>query len=124
MQKTDSLTRKEARKLRKLQRKEARKLRKAQKQNSLPEVNGIVKGAAKLVTSLKRVGIQYTETAGSSLPGYLDSTRFLGQNWKSMQPGFDFILGYQPDTNWVNQERKGRGFNKRSSFQCIISTTL
>src|SRR6185295_2278457 len=91
--KTDSLTRKEA-----------RKLRKAQKQNSLPEVNGIVKGAAKLVTSLKRVGIQYTETSGTSLPGYLDSTRFLGQNWKSMQPGFDFILGYQPDTNWVNQK--------------------
>jgi cell surface protein SprA len=67
--KTDSLTRKEARKLRKLQRKEERKLRKAQKQNSLPEVNGIVKGAAKLVTSLKRVGIQYTETAGTFVAG-------------------------------------------------------
>jgi cell surface protein SprA len=118
--KTDSLTRKEARKLRKLQRKEARKLRKAQKQNSLPEVNGIVKGAAKLVTSLKRVGIQYTETAGSSLPGYLDSTRFLGQNWKSMQPGFDFILGYQPDTNWVNKKGNEGVLTKDPRFNALF----
>jgi len=118
--KTDSLTKKEARKLRKLQRKEARKLRKAQRQNSLPTVNGIVKGAAKVVTSLKRVGIQYTETAGTSLPGYLDSTRFLGQNWKSMQPGFDFILGYQPDTNWLNQKGMEGVLTKDPRFNALF----
>jgi len=117
---TDSLTKKEARKLRKLQRKEARKLRKAQRQNSLPTVNGIVKGAAKLVTSLKRVGIQYTETSGTSLPGYLDSTKFLGQNWKSMQPGFDFILGYQPDTNWVNQKGMEGVLSKDPRFNTLF----
>ena len=118
--KTDSLTKKEARKLRKLQRKEARKLRKAQRQNSLPTVNGIVKGAAKVVTSLKRVGIQYTETSGTSLPGYLDSTRFLGQNWKSMQPGFDFILGYQPDTNWINQKGTEGVLTKDPRFNALF----
>ena len=118
--KTDSLSKKEARKLRKLQRKEERKLRKLQRQNSLPQVNGIVKGVAKVITSVKRVGIQHSETAGTSLPGYLDSTKFLGQNWKSMQPGFDFILGYQPDTNWINQKGQDGILTKDRRFNSLI----
>jgi len=117
---TDSLSKKEARKLRKLQRKQERKARRIQKQNSLPTVSGIAKGATKLVTSLKRVGIQYTETSGTSLPGYLDSTRFLGQNWKSMQPGFDFILGYQPDTNWINRKGLEGVLTKDPRFNTLI----
>ena len=66
------------------------------------------------------MGIQYTGTSGTSLPGYLDSTRFLGQNWKSMQPGFDFILGYQPDTNWVNQKGKEGVLTKDPRFNALF----
>jgi cell surface protein SprA len=117
---TDSLSKKEARKLRKLKRKEERKARKLQRQNSLPAVNGIVKGVAKVLTSIKRVGIQQSETSGTSLPGYLDSTKFLGQNWKSMQPGFDFILGYQPDTNWINQKGLEGVLTKDPRFNSLI----
>ncbi|HEX6169909.1 MAG TPA: cell surface protein SprA, partial [Chitinophagaceae bacterium] len=118
--KTDSLTKKEARKLRKLKRKEERKARRLQRQNSLPTVNGVVKGVAKVLTSVKRVGIQHSETSGTSLPGYLDSTKFLGQNWKSMQPGFDFILGYQPDTNWINQKGLEGVLTKDPRFNTLI----
>lgn len=71
--------------------------------NQLPEVGGVVKFVAKMVTSLKRVGIQYTEDFGTTLPGYMDSTRVLGYNPKSGQPGFGFIMGYQPDTSWINR---------------------
>ncbi|HEX7904082.1 MAG TPA: cell surface protein SprA [Chitinophagaceae bacterium] len=71
--------------------------------NQLPEVGSVVKFVAKLATSLKRVGIQYTEDFGTTLPGYLDSTRVLGYNPKSGQPGFGFIFGYQPDTSWINR---------------------
>ena len=117
---TDSLSRKEARKLRKLQRKQTRQERKAQKQNTLPEVGGIVKGVAKLATSVKRVGIQYTETAGTLLPGYLDSTRALGQNWRSMQPGMNFILGYQPDTSWINRKGEAGLLSKDPIFNTLI----
>src|SRR6187431_1902375 len=118
--KTDSLSKKEARKLRKLKRKEERKARRLQKQNSLPTVNGEVKGVAKLLTSIKRVGIQHTETSGTTLPGYLDSTKFLGQNWKSMQPGFDFIFGYQPDTNWINQKGLEGVLSKDPRFNALF----
>jgi cell surface protein SprA len=116
----DSLSAKEKRKLKKLQRKQERQQRKLQKQNSLPEVGGIVKGAARLITSLKRIGMQYTETSGTSLPGYLDSTRALGQNWNSMQPGFDFILGYQPDTTWINRKGLKGILSKDPLFNTLI----
>ena len=116
----DSLSKKEKRKLKRLQRKQTRQARKLQKQNRVPEVGGFVKGTARLITSLKRVGVQYTETSGTSLPGYLDSTKVLGQNWKSMQPGFDFILGYQPDTSWINQKGLDGVLSKDPRFNSLI----
>jgi cell surface protein SprA len=104
LQKTDSLTKKQLRKLKRQERKNLRKARRLEKQNQVPDVSGVVKGITKVLTSIKQVGIQYTETSGTLLPGYLDSARFIGQNWKSMQPGFDFLFGYQPDTNWINKK--------------------
>ena len=58
---------------------------------------------AQLLTSVKRVGLQYTEDVGTELPGYLDSTQFLGMNFRSHQPGWNYIFGYQPDTSGINR---------------------
>jgi cell surface protein SprA len=55
-----------------------------------------------LATSLKRVGVQYTVDAGTLLPGYLDSSRNIGMNFRSSAPGWRYILGYQPDTADIN----------------------
>ena len=49
------------------------------------------------------MGIQYTEDFGTTLPGYMDSTKLMGYNYKSGQPGFGYIFGYQPDTSWINR---------------------
>jgi cell surface protein SprA len=87
---------------RKLKRDEKRKQREI-RQNTLPEVGGVVKFAAGLVTAVKRVGIQYNEDYGTILPGYMDSTQILGHNFKSHEPDFGFIFGYQPDTNYINR---------------------
>lgn len=86
---------------RKRMREERRRL-KQQTRNMPMELGGAVKTIGGLVTALKRVGIQYTEDFGTTLPGYMDSTQVFGSNLKSGQPGFDFIFGYQPDTNWIN----------------------
>lgn len=86
---------------RKRMREERRRL-KQQTKNMPMELGGAVKTVGGLVTALKRVGIQYTEDFGTTLPGYMDSTQVFGSNLKSGQPGFDFIFGYQPDTNWIN----------------------
>lgn len=69
----------------------------------LPEIGKLPRFLLQLATSVKRVGIQYTEDFGTMLPGYMDSTQLLGSNLKSGQPGFGYIFGYQPDTSWINR---------------------
>ncbi|HEY6062200.1 MAG TPA: cell surface protein SprA [Chitinophagaceae bacterium] len=80
-----------------------KKVKEKKDPNQLPEVGGVPKFFFRLLTSLKRVGIQYTEDFGTTLPGYMDSTKILGYNPKSRQPGFGYIFGYQPDTSWINR---------------------
>ena len=79
-----------------------RKIKAKKDPNQLPEISNVPKFFLRLATSLKRVGIQYTEDFGTTLPGYMDSTQLLGNNFKSREPGFGYIFGYQPDTNWIN----------------------
>lgn len=71
--------------------------------NALPQIAKVPKFFLQLATSLKRVGVQYTEDLGTLLPGYLDSTQFLGMNFRSHRPGWNYIFGYQPDTNAINK---------------------
>ena len=61
-----------------------------------------VKFAGRILTSLKRISINYTENATASIYGYTDSTRVLGMNFKSNAPGLGFIFGRQPDTSFIN----------------------
>jgi hypothetical protein len=37
-----------------------------------------------------------------------------------MQPGFDFIFGYQPDTNWINQKGLEGVLSKDPRFNSLI----
>ncbi|MCB0741388.1 MAG: cell surface protein SprA, partial [Chitinophagaceae bacterium] len=68
----------------------------------LPTIGKIPKFFLRIATALKRVGIQYTEDYGTTLPGYMDSTQLFGSDLRSGEPGFGFIFGHQPDTNWIN----------------------
>jgi cell surface protein SprA len=65
-------------------------------------MNGFLKFAGRILTSLKRVNVQYSENASATIYGYTDSTRILGMNFKSMAPGLGFVFGQQPDTNFIN----------------------
>jgi len=95
--------------------KKVKKVKEKKNPNELPEISNIPKFFLRLLTSLKRVGIQYTEDMGTTLPGYMDSTKVLGYNPKSSEPGFGFIFGYQPDTNWINNFG-ARGLLSRDSL--------
>jgi len=73
-----------------------------------PQLHGVARTFAQLLTSVKRIGATYNEGASTFMPGYMDSTRFLGQNWSSAQPGFGFIFGRQPDSAFLaDAARKG-----------------
>jgi cell surface protein SprA len=77
--------------------------------NALPELSTVVKVFGRLITSVKRASITYNSTGTTNLAGYTDSTKILGMNWRTMAPGFDFIMGRQPDTNYINNFAK-KGF--------------
>ncbi|MFM2138947.1 MAG: hypothetical protein RJA57_1254, partial [Bacteroidota bacterium] len=83
--------------------KKEKKVREKKDPNQLPEVGKVTQFFARILTAVKRIGVQYTEDFGSTLPGYMDSTRIIGYNPRSKEPGFRYIFGYQPDTNWINR---------------------
>jgi cell surface protein SprA len=69
-------------------------------------LSGFERTALQTVSAVKRIGMTYNEGGTTFLPGYIDSTKFLGQNWKSMAPGIDFIMGRQPDQKWLQDIAK------------------
>src|SRR5665213_2981976 len=80
----------------------------------LPEVTGLARIFGKLLTSIKSVNATVAQVANTRLPGYTDSTRALGEDFKSMAPGFGFIMGKQPDSAWLNNAAK-RGLITRDT---------
>lgn len=64
------------------------------------------KAFGRILTSLKRISVNYTENATATIYGYTDSTRILGMDLKSNAPGFGFIFGQQPDTTFINKLAK------------------
>jgi len=56
----------------------------------------------KPVTMVKRVSVNYTEDKGTTLPGFVHSPQYIGQNFDVNAPGLDFIFGRQPGTAWLD----------------------
>jgi len=91
---------------------------------AMPYVGGIEKVFGKLITSIKGVNISLSENAHTRLPGYTDSTKYVGQNWKSMAPGVDFLLGRQPDTAWLNRAASKGLITRDTNFNSLFSQSF
>ena len=46
---------------------------------------------------VKNIAINYSETQGTFLPGYLNQSKVLGQDWAQLSPGLPFAFGSQQD---------------------------
>lgn len=90
------------------------------RKKSTGEVNDVARFIGRLLTSIKTANASLSQVANTRLPGYMDSTRILGQNFNSMAPGFDFILGMQPDTNWLNRAAAKNLISRDSSFNDLF----
>ena len=55
--------------------------------------NGLLNAAIDIVTSVKRIQVNYTENNGSFLPGYLQTPGFIG----TLKPTFGYTFGSQKD---------------------------
>lgn len=96
--------------------KAARKAARIARRNSSPDVPAAVRVVGRLATALKRTTISYTENGGTVLPGFLDSTRILGVNTRSLQPGYEFAFGYQPGYEWLDQKARMGLISRDSLF--------
>lgn len=76
----------------------------AKRRNIVPEIPQGVRVAGRLVTMLKRVTVNYSENSGTILPGFMDSTQFLGVNSRSGNNWYDFAFGAQPDREWFDRQ--------------------
>ena len=88
---------------------------------AMPYVGTVPRIFGKLLTSLKQVNVIYATVANTRLPGYIDSTQYVGQNFRSMQPGFDFITGYQPDSSWLNKKGRQGVITRDSTFNYLFT---
>ena len=92
--------------------------------NAMPYVGTIGRVFGKLASSLKQVNVSLSENANTRLPGYMDSTKAIGRNWQSMQPGLDYVFGRQPDINWLNNAARKGLITKDSNFSTLFQQSF
>jgi cell surface protein SprA len=100
------------------------KTRRILDKTAVPYVSGGQKIFGKLLTSIKQVNVSLSENAHTRLPGYADSTKYVGQNWNSMAPGVDFLLGRQPDTAWLNRASAKGLITRDTTFNSIFTQSF
>jgi cell surface protein SprA len=103
----------------KQQKRDERTAQKMAKANQPIELSGFERGIGKFITMVKTVQLNYSANFRSRVPGYMDSSKTLGQNWSSMQPGLDYVFGGQPDTNWLNKKASQGLISRDSSFNYL-----
>jgi cell surface protein SprA len=94
------------------------------KSNQPVELNGVTRLGGKFITMLRNVGVTYSESYRSRVPGYMDSTQYVGQNWKTMAPGLDYVFGKQPDQKWLEDKGSKGLITRDSTFNFLFRQTF
>jgi cell surface protein SprA len=93
------------------------------RRNKVPEISNMERVGGKFVTMLKRVTVAYNESGSTMLPGYMDSTRFLGtSSWGSQSMAYAF--GYQPNLAWLDELGRNRLISRDSIFNAQFNQTF
>ncbi len=99
--------------------KAARKLRRSQP----AQLNTVERIGGHILTMVNRITLNYTQTSGTILPGWMDSTRFMGVNTYSSAPGYNFVYGYQPSAAWLASEAAAGRLTRDSLFNAQFQQT-
>ena len=65
----------------------------------------ILENAAKFLMMLKNVSLTYSETNGIGLPGFVNSSEYIGRDWKNSTPTTGFLFGSQEDIRALMVQR-------------------
>lgn len=73
------------------------------KKKKIKKVSPTAEVMVRLLLSLKRVTINYTENYSTTLPGFMLTPDLMGLDLKDgPAPGWDFVMGIQPSGNWLD----------------------
>jgi cell surface protein SprA len=86
----------------------------------VPDMSPGGKALLRLASMLKNINVDYSENAGTVLPGYMDSTTFFGSNMRNGAHGLDFALGAQPGATWMEQQMRQAYLSKDSLFNGMM----
>jgi cell surface protein SprA len=91
--------------------------KKTEKKKKGPYVpsNG-VRVVGNLLMMVKRASFTYSENQGTTLPGFMDHTQYVGINTATMEPGLPFAFGYQPDRLWLEGKGQDNVMSRDSLF--------
>ncbi len=86
----------------------------------------------RLLMSVKKVTVQYSQNNGTNLPGFMPEPGFIGNSWGNEAPGLPFIFGYQPDDpsyfnhdGWISSSsRLNTAYGKNHNESMNIRATL
>ena len=106
------------------QKRDARKGARQANFNQPMEVGGLAKTGGRLLTMVKRASVNYSENYYSRVPGYTDTSRILGNNFNSMQPGLDYVFGKQPNDAWLDKKAAQGVITKDSTFNLLYRQTF
>jgi cell surface protein SprA len=56
-----------------------------------------LKHITRFALGVKNLSVNYSESQGTFLPGYLNQSKVLGQDWVNLSPGLPFVFGSQND---------------------------
>ena len=89
------------------------------------EYGAVVKGIAKIVLSIKNFSLNYTESKGTLLPGYIRTSELLGQDLYSggPAPGWGFVFGQQ-DSMFKYRAANNKWITRDSTMNNQFTNTL
>jgi cell surface protein SprA len=82
----------------------------------------VLENAAKFLMMLKNASINYTETNGTMLPGYVNASQDVGRDWRSGTPTAGFLFGSQRDIRSLMVERGA--LTRDTTFNNAFTKTL
>lgn len=84
-----------------------------------------VRVLAGLAMMVKRASFNYSENMATTLPGYMDSTQFIGINSNNTtNVGMPFAFGFQPNRLWLEGKGKDNVLSRDSLFNAPFQQTF
>ena len=75
--------------------------RQQQKADDAKKQFEFLKHMTRFALGIKNISVNYSENQGTFLPGYLNQSKVLGQDWSSLSPGLPFVFGSQSDIRQI-----------------------